>query len=524
MATQQTTRKRFATVSREEYENILKNKDSEATRKATVKAVKILRTYLREKGQCEDFEKLSKAELDSTLCLFYVEIRRLDGEYYKTASLNSIRAGICRHLKDNGKSGIDLLKDTEFEESNTAFKAALVQLKDMGKGDTVPHTDIDENDMDTLFSSGVLNDNTPYALQHKVWFELMIYICRRGRENLRKLTKDHFAVNTDSKGRKYVYQSRDEMTKKVREDSTSSRVDKGRMYATGTVGCPVASYEKYVSKLNDNCEAFFQTPKGKTPTDDETPWYKNSPVGTNQLGKFMSIISKEAKLSKVYTNHCLRSTCISILDSSGFANRDICRVSGHQNEASINSYVRRVSDNKKQCMSNAISASIGHVPVVPVPTPPPVPMAMPSPNPSGPSPSPPMLMPSHNPPVPSPSPPVLMPSPNPPGPSPSLPGPRPSLNLPGPRPSPSPAAPNLDSQLAQVLQSHIMDMVETDSTGTDINYEAEAVGVPAVAVPTAAVSMNHTTKSTMQNLKQQHPMVLNNCNVTINYNYFNNSQ
>ena len=177
----------------------MRNKDSEATRKSTEKAVKLLRTYLHEKGQSEEFEKLTKAELDSVLFLFYVEIRKLDGDYYKTASLNSIRAGLCRHVKDNGKSGIDLIKDTEFEESNTAFKAALVQLKD-----------IDENDMQTLYSSGVLNDDTPCALQCKVWFELMIYICGLGRENLRKLTKDHFAVNTDSKGTKYVYQARDD--------------------------------------------------------------------------------------------------------------------------------------------------------------------------------------------------------------------------------------------------------------------------------------------------------------------------
>ena len=33
--------------------------------------------------------------------------------------------------------------------------------------------------------------------------------------------------------------------------------------------------------------------------------------------------------------------------------------------------------------------------------------------------------------------------------------------------------PQSDSQLAQVLQCHIMDMVETDSIGTDINYEAD---------------------------------------------------
>ena len=67
MATLQTTQKRFASVTKEEYEEILRNKDSEATRKSTEKAVKLLRTYLHEKGQSEEFEKLTKAEL----CLFF---------------------------------------------------------------------------------------------------------------------------------------------------------------------------------------------------------------------------------------------------------------------------------------------------------------------------------------------------------------------------------------------------------------------------------------------------------------------
>ena len=114
-----------------------------------------------------------------------------------------------------------------------------------------------ENDMDTLYSSWVLNDNTPCALQGKVCFELMIYICRCGRENLHKLTKDHFAVNMDSKGRKYIFWACNELTKKLRKDSTSSRIDKGRMHTQGTVGCLVVSFEIYVSKLNDNCKAFF---------------------------------------------------------------------------------------------------------------------------------------------------------------------------------------------------------------------------------------------------------------------------
>lgn len=471
MAAVQTTKpapKRFASLNEDEYDEIIKNKDSEATLRSTRKAVNVFRSYLSEKKLPQNFEALSKSELDSVLCKFYVEVRKVDGDYYKTASMNSLRAGICRYVKDNGKSGVDIIKDTEFAQSTIAFKAALVKLKSIGKGDTVHHSDIDENDLSRLYSSGVLNDNNPYGLQHKVWFELMLYICRRGRENLRKLRKDHFSVATDSDGRKYVFQSRDEMTKKVREDNANSRVDGGRMYATGTVGCPVVSFEKYISKLNPTCDLLFQTPKAKTPQNDEEPWYKNSPVGQTQLGKMMSIISKEAELSKIYTNHCLRSTCISILDSNGFANRDICSVSGHQNESSITSYVGRVSDNKKQSMSSAISTSIGHVQQSTRPA------------------------------------------------SPELEA-EPTNKQDRPLTATSTELFS-DSQLA-LLEPHILDMMDTDDREAELSLHNDRPEA-AAARPTAPVNL--TSKNMMQTL-QQHPMVLNNCNVTINYN-FNNSQ
>ena len=190
----------------------------------------------------------------------------------------------------------------------------------------------------------------------KLWFELMIYICRRGRENLRDLKQDHFQIYTDSDGREYVAQARDELTKKTREDNRSTRTDGGRMYETRDNNCPVVSFKKYTSKLNPACNAFFQTPKSVAPSTG--PWYKKCPVGVNILGTMMPEISKTAKLSRVYTNHCLRATCITILDKTGFASREICQVSGHRNEGSIASYVGRVSDDRKHDMSNSVTVSV----------------------------------------------------------------------------------------------------------------------------------------------------------------------
>ena len=363
-------RSRFASLNDEEFDDLLNRKDSENTPKATKKAVTVFREYLSAKNRPEDFENFEKDELGNVLSRFYVEARRSDGNHYKTSSLNGVRAGLNRHLKQNyylGSGTIDIIRDKDFVAANMAFRAAIVELRKIGKGDVQHHQAIDENDIAKLYRSGVFDQNSPTGLQLKVWFELMLYICRRGRENLRELKKDHFVVATDSDGRQYVTQAVDELTKKTREDNQSSRTDAGRMYETSTDQCPVRSFIKYKSKLHPECETLFQTPKSAIPSDVDSPWYKKMPVGKHTLGNFMSLISKQAQLSRPYTNHCIRATCISILDSMGFSARDICQISGHANEGSLSSYIGKANDGRKQELSGAISHSIGLQPLLALP-------------------------------------------------------------------------------------------------------------------------------------------------------------
>jgi hypothetical protein len=73
------------------------------------------------------------------------------------------------------------------------------------------------------------------GLQQKVWFDVMFFLCRRGREkeNLRTMTKTSFGMKTDRTGTD-VYQAQD---KNHREsaDPLESNTD-GRMYEVpGTI-------------------------------------------------------------------------------------------------------------------------------------------------------------------------------------------------------------------------------------------------------------------------------------------------
>lgn len=60
----------------------------------------------------------------------------------------------------------------------------------------------------------------------------MLFLCRRGRENLREMTKTTFAIAVDSCGKEYVFQVTDELDKNHREnDKPTDNPGEGRMYA-----------------------------------------------------------------------------------------------------------------------------------------------------------------------------------------------------------------------------------------------------------------------------------------------------
>lgn len=61
----------------------------------------------------------------------------------------------------------------------------------------------------------------------------------------------------------------------------------------------------YVHELNPVREAFFQKPKADFKFSFTDPfWYRNKPLGVNQLSKMMKEMCLGGKLSKTYTNHC----------------------------------------------------------------------------------------------------------------------------------------------------------------------------------------------------------------------------
>ena len=161
-----------------------------------------------------------------------------------------LRFGLQRHFLL--KRDFDIINDGEFSKSNQVYEAAVVELKRQGFGRVDHHKPISKEDLEKIQSCYNPSSPDPKSLQQVVWFNLMFHLIRRGRENLRLLTKQTFAVQADATGKKYVYHALDELDKNHRgKDQPDDSPGEGRMYERpNSPYCPVKTFELYLSKLN----------------------------------------------------------------------------------------------------------------------------------------------------------------------------------------------------------------------------------------------------------------------------------
>ena len=342
---------RFPVVSNEQREQIITDKDAKNTKKATKVAWNALTSWLTARKKTMDPSVISKEELDELLAQFFLEARQQNGTFYKTSAFRGLRNGIARKFKQLRQ--FDILNDPMFINSKTSFLAQNVEMKKQGMGKIKHKEAITERDLALLQSSGVMSVNSPISLVRKVFFDLLFYFCRRAMENLRLHTKTTFVVKVNEHGVEYVEIDIDEWEKN--HGLFGDEYEGGRMYADGTETCPVTSFKKYISLLNPAHNALFQRPKATTPQSG--PWYDRQVIGEKSLEKMMKRMSQEAGLSQLYTNHCIRATCITTLDDEGFEDRHIMSVSGHKNAQSIRAY-SRTGEKMRKKMFDALSNAL----------------------------------------------------------------------------------------------------------------------------------------------------------------------
>ena len=233
---------RFADVTEQEIEALLSSRDSSSTKSSTRMSVNCLREFCEQnKINFSEVDRMCKTELCDLLRKFYVSARTKTGELYQKNTLNCIKYGLARHFRSF--SGIDIINDPEFTAANAAFKAQGIDLKRQGKATIQHFPEIEPKDLRKLYDSVAKEINTPRGLQRKVWLDVMFYLIRRGRENLRQMTKKTFAVGKDVSGLRFVHQVVGERDKNHRgeNDDPEDTVGDGRIYEKPGINLGVES-------------------------------------------------------------------------------------------------------------------------------------------------------------------------------------------------------------------------------------------------------------------------------------------
>ena len=208
-----------------------------------------------------------------------------------------------------------------------------------------------------IYNSAYLDPTKgPKSLQRKVQFDIRLYFCRRGAENMEKMKRADFEVKFNPKNNEeFVVKIKDELTKNHKE---MEQIVSGVMPENKTDPlCPVASFKKYLSHLNPQNEYMWQRPLDTVNTEIANIWYGKQHIGKNPLRTFMSDLSEKLKLSQIYTNHSIRVTGCTVLNRCNFSASEIMSVSGHKSVQSLAIYQKTQHKQKVQ-MGNALFQSM----------------------------------------------------------------------------------------------------------------------------------------------------------------------
>jgi hypothetical protein len=123
--------------------------------------------------------------------------------------------------------------------------------------------------------------------------------------------------------------------------------------------CHVASFKKYLGKLHASIDDLWTLEI----TEMQEVWYSRSAIGKNTLNGMMTATTCQSCIPTT------SATAITALNDAGVEARRIMRASGHKSESSIRSYSCRLSEPRKQAISDCLSETLGSVSKLPQPSP-----------------------------------------------------------------------------------------------------------------------------------------------------------
>ncbi|KAL9988017.1 hypothetical protein ACROYT_G002414 [Oculina patagonica] len=266
-----------------------------------------------------------------------------------------------RELEKMTSSELDKLLSKLFKDILAVKRKSLVQSGRGNKPNAARELTVEEQD--NLFESGQFGDHDPLVLQRTLWWFLSLHFGFRARDESRKLYWGDVLLQKDAETGRELLVWRTERGPKTRQGNTENghkRPFSPKLFATGDSRCPVKLYKAFANHRPEDMkkpeDPFYLAVKHKRKSDDNI-WYLRTPLGKNQLGKFLSDAVSAAGLQsgkKKLTNHSVRKTSIGRLLDGNFPENYVMQLSGHKNIQSLSSYKSASLGHQRQ-MSDTLS-------------------------------------------------------------------------------------------------------------------------------------------------------------------------
>ena len=177
---------RFAVSTDEELDQARKRFVPANTVRCTDWAMKVFNSWIEERNKLgaekcpsDVLENPDVAVLDKWLSAFVVEVRCEDGQQYPPNTINQLLAGLWRQVRSKTPNAPNFMnrKDHRFGQLNGAISSVFRKLREQGVGASIKHAPvITPEEEDLLWSTGIMGDHNPLALQLRLSNSVTIFI------------------------------------------------------------------------------------------------------------------------------------------------------------------------------------------------------------------------------------------------------------------------------------------------------------------------------------------------------------
>lgn len=121
--------------------------------------------------------------------------------------------------------------------------------------------------------------------------------------------------------------------------------------------CPVRLFYKILSHRENHIlsDRFFLTPNPFWQSNTSKGWYKNVPIGVNEILKWTKTSAEKIGLDikrRKITNHSHRSSAVSNLAKAGVSEQNLIKITGHSSASSIKPYLQLHTDHHLNLVSS----------------------------------------------------------------------------------------------------------------------------------------------------------------------------